>query len=168
MKKHFAFVSAAIALAVFCAAGFGLGEASAAKSLAPDFSVRDPEGRTVKLSDLRGKPAVVNFWASWCPPCRSEMPRFEAMYKELGGEVNFMMIDLPGGGETKSAAENFLAENGFTFPVYYDDAGEGMSAYGINAIPMSLFIDKDGYLVSKSIGSISLEKLKSGIAEARK
>ncbi|MBP3544577.1 MAG: TlpA family protein disulfide reductase, partial [Lachnospiraceae bacterium] len=64
---------------------------------APDFTVIDAEGNEVKLSDMRGKPVVVNFWASWCGPCKMEMPEFEEVYKELGDEVHFMMVNLTDG-----------------------------------------------------------------------
>ena len=95
-------------------------------SFAPDFSVEDVDGLTVRLSDMRGKPVVLNFWASWCPPCRAEMPDFEKVYQELGGEIEFMMVNMLGGiqDETKNSAMAFIAGQGYSFPVYFDSNHE--------------------------------------------
>jgi thiol-disulfide isomerase/thioredoxin len=130
---------------------------------APDFTVEDGEGEYVTLSNMRGVPTVVNFWASWCPPCRSEMPHFEAMYGELGDRVNFMMVDLTGGGETKAAADEYIEKNGFTFPVYYDTDGGAGEAYEVRAIPMSIFIDAEGKVRAFTEGAMDLATLRRGI-----
>jgi thiol-disulfide isomerase/thioredoxin len=140
---------------------------SAAQKPAADFAVRDSDGNSVRLSDLRGKPTVVNFWATWCPPCRSEMPHFQTVYEEMKDEVNFMMIDLVGGGETQAKAEDYLKEQGFSFPVYYDTTGEAASTYDVAAIPTSLFIDASGNLTGQSVGAMNLANLRSGIYSAR-
>jgi thiol-disulfide isomerase/thioredoxin len=140
---------------------------SGASSPAPDFSVLNSRGEDVNLSDMRGKPTIVNFWATWCPPCRSEMPHFEEAYRELGGEVNFMMVDLTVGGETRAGAEEFVKKQGFTFPVYFDTTGEAAGKYGVSAIPTSVFIDADGNIAGKSIGMINKTSLMKGIDLAR-
>ena len=91
------------------------------KQLPPDFTVMDASGKEVKLSDFRGKPTVVNFWASWCGPCKSEMPDFDAVYQEMGDEIHFLMVNMTDGGqETLAGAQKFIADSGYTFPVYYD------------------------------------------------
>ena len=90
---------------------------------APDFTVYDAEGREVRLSDYFGKPIVLNFWASWCGPCKMEMPDFQEKYLELEGEVHFLMVNMTDGArETVETATAFLAESGFTFPVLFDSA----------------------------------------------
>lgn len=131
---------------------------------APDFSVEDVEGNVVKLSDFKGKPVVLNFWASWCPPCKSEMPDFDKVWKELGEDVAFLMLNMTDGQrETKKKADKFIAEKGFSFPVYYDVNQEAAYTYGISSIPVTYFIDKDGYVVTGSMGAMDEETLRSNL-----
>ena len=133
---------------------------------APDFSMIDQDGNSVALSDIiaRGKPVVLNFWASWCPPCKSEMPEFDKVHKELGGEIQFMMVDLTDGQrETVEKGTRYITEQGFSFPVYFDTKGEGSYTYGIRSIPTTLFIDKDGYMVTGVQGAINEATLRKGI-----
>lgn len=134
------------------------------KTKAPDFTVSDMDGNSVKLSDLIGKPIVLNFWASWCPPCKSEMPEFNQVYKELGKEVTFMMVDLVDGQrETKKTGTEYITEQGFSFPVYFDTTGEAANTYGIMSIPTTIFIDKDGYIVTEGQGAMDEKTLRKGI-----
>lgn len=128
-----------------------------------DFTVYDKNNNEVKLSDFAGKPIVVNIWASWCGPCRSELPYFDTMYSELGDDVVFMMVNDTGGRETKDVAKKFVKDNGYNFPLYFDKNASG--AYSVNAIPTTLFIDRDGNLVHKEIGSMSEEELRGFIDE---
>ena len=137
-----------------------LGEAIPAESvpqnLAPDFTVTDADGNEVKLSDFRGKGVVLNFWASWCGPCKSEMPHFQAAYEKYGEELHFLMVNMAEAfGDPRSDAEGFLNESGYTFPVYYDTLTECAYGYGVTGIPMTFFIDKEGNLVSGKSGMIS-------------
>lgn len=91
------------------------------KETAPDFTVYDKSEREIKLSDFLGKPTVVNFWASWCGPCKMEMPEFEEKYRKLGNEINFLMVNMTDGSrETVKIASDFIEKKGYTFPVYYD------------------------------------------------
>lgn len=134
------------------------------KVAAMDFTVTDKEGNEVKLSDFAGKPIVLNFWASWCGPCQMEMPDFEEMYQKYGTEVQFVMVNMTDGSqETVASASEFIAENGYTFPVYYDTKMEGAYVYSVYSLPMTLFIDADGYVTGKSTGMISGENLLKGI-----
>jgi thiol-disulfide isomerase/thioredoxin len=134
------------------------------KIAAPDITVVNAAGDGVKLSDMAGKPVVLNFWASWCPPCKSEMPEFDKAYAEYGEEVTFMMVDLTDGArETVETGAAYVAEQGFSFPVYYDTSGEAAAAYGVSAIPSTLFIDKDGNVVTGAQGAINEETLHMGI-----
>jgi thiol-disulfide isomerase/thioredoxin len=133
---------------------------------APDFSMTDQNGNSVKLSEIiaEGTPIVLNFWASWCPPCKVEMPDFNKVYLELGGEIRFMMVDLTDGQrETVQAGTKHIKDNNFSFPVYFDTKQEGAYSYGIRAIPTTLFIDKEGYVVTGAQGAIDEATLRKGI-----
>jgi len=131
---------------------------------APDFTVFDAGDNEIKLSELFGKPIVLNIWASWCPPCKAELPDFNNVYEEMGETVTFMMVDLVDGSrETKQTGEKYIAEQGFTFPVYYDTKQEAGLVYSVTSIPTTVFIDKDGYIIKKLIGQIDEKTLRDGI-----
>ncbi|MCI7814234.1 MAG: TlpA disulfide reductase family protein [Lachnospiraceae bacterium] len=132
--------------------------------LAPDFSVTDAAGNEITLYQLLVKPAVLNFWNSNCPPCKSEMPDFEEMYRQLGDNVTFIMIDTVGAmGETKESGQNYIEEQGFTFPVYFDTKQDAIYSYGITAFPTTYFIDEEGYLIAGARGMLDMETLQMGI-----
>lgn len=134
------------------------------KNTAPDFTVVDYNGKQTKLSDKKGKPVVVNFWASWCGPCKSEFPAFEDAYNKYGNDVEFMMINLTDGyQETISSAKSFIDEQDYTFPVYYDTTMSASNAYGVFSIPKTLFIDKNGNIVQNRTGTISQDTLEQNI-----
>ncbi len=141
----------------------GTGE-SVNTNLAPDFTVYDLEGNAHALSDFRGKPVIVNFWASWCGPCKSEMPDFEEKFLEYGEEIHFLMVNLTDGSqETVDSAYSFVAGQGYTFPVYYDTALSGAVAYAVSAVPATYFIDENGALVAYGKGAMDAATLQKGI-----
>ncbi|MBQ6476014.1 MAG: TlpA family protein disulfide reductase [Clostridia bacterium] len=138
------------------------------KITAPDFSVENAEGETVNLSDFVGKPVVLNFWASWCPPCKSEMPEFDSVYQELGEEVCFMIVNLTDGDrETRETAMKYIEQQGYVFPVYLDTDQEAVLTYGVTSIPTTYFIDKDGFIAARAVGAIDKETLLDGIRMAQ-
>ena len=128
---------------------------------APDFTVTTADGQNVKLSDFTGQPVVLNFWASWCGPCRSEMPAFQEAYLAYGDQIQFLMVNCTGSNETVQMAAAFIEEAGYTFPVFYDTLGQGSAAYRVSSIPATYFIDKDGNIVARQVGAMSSEKLES-------
>ncbi len=129
-----------------------------------DFAVFDTDMQEVRLSDFFGRPIVVNFWATWCPPCRSELPAFDAMYEKYGGDVVFLMVDLTDGVyDTADGVNSFIAECGYAFPVYYDIGSSAAVAYDITSIPQTLFITADGSLYYTKIGAMNEETLETYI-----
>ncbi len=141
------------------------GEATAdEKQLAPDFTVYDKDGNPVQLSDFRGKPVVLNFWASWCGPCKSEMPDFDKKAAEMAGDVTFLMVNLTDSyQETVESASAFVKEQGFTFPVYYDTDMNAATTYGVSSVPVTYFIDAEGYGIARALGAIGEADLTKGI-----
>ncbi len=130
---------------------------------APDFHVYDRDGNAIHLSDFFGKPIVLNFWASWCGPCQSEMPDFNEKYAELGDEINFVMVNITTGRETMETATAFIDQSGYDFPVFYDITSEAAMTYGAYSLPTSFFINAEGHLIAQAIGSIDSETLQIGI-----
>ncbi len=135
---------------------------------APDFTVYDIDGNKISLSDMIGKPTFVNFWASWCGPCKMEMPDFDAAYKDVGSDINFMVVNMTDGSrETVDVASSFIEEMGYTFPVYYDTDYDAAMTYGVYSLPTTYFIDAEGNAVAQTSGAIDSETLYRGIEMIR-
>ena len=139
-------------------------EDEAEPMMAPDFIVLDREEEEVSLSDFIGKPVILNFWASWCGPCKSEMPEFEAAYQKYREEIQFMMVNLTDGSrETVETAAEYIAGEGYTFPVFFDTESDAAITYGATSIPVTYFVDAEGHLVAYGSGALSGEILQSGM-----
>jgi thiol-disulfide isomerase/thioredoxin len=134
--------------------------------LAPDFTVYDENGAEVKLSDYYGRPIVVNFWATWCSPCKREMPAFDSMYEKYGEDVVFLMVNLTDGyQDTVKRAGDFVLQNGYSFPILFDIGCSAADAYGVYSIPRSLFIDPRGEISHSHTGTMSEGQIEKYIKE---
>ncbi|HDR6217809.1 MULTISPECIES: redoxin domain-containing protein [Bacillus] len=136
---------------------------------APDFELTKLDGTNVKLSDLKGKKVILNFWATWCGPCQQEMPDMEAFYKEHKENVEILAINYTpsekGGGEEK--VSNFIEEKGITFPVLLDKNIDVTTAYKVITIPTSYFIDTKGVIQDKFIGPMTQKEMEKRVAKLK-
>lgn len=123
---------------------------------APDFTITMNDGKTIKLSDLKGQPVFLNFWASWCPPCKQEMPDIEKISKEQHS-VQIIAVNIK---ETPMEVRSFLNANGYTFPVGYDPKGEISLQYMATGIPTSYGIDRNGIIRYLIQGPLTYAQLK--------
>ena len=138
--------------------------------LAPDFRLTDLDGNVVMLSDFRGKTVVLNFWATWCPPCREEMPEFQELWDHRGADgtddlvvvaVNLLRDDTVG------AATKFIEANEFTFVVVFDTTRGAVAARdGVRGLPATFFIDRNGVVRTTALGPVVGNLLETGVADA--
>ncbi len=127
---------------------------------APDFVFLNADGEEIRFSDLTGTPLILNFWATWCPPCCGELPYFEKAYAQYGGQVQFLMLNVTDGvRDTIASAGKFYEDNGYTFPVFFDAKGEGSRAYRLLSIPLTVFVNASGEITYQHIGAITEEEL---------
>ncbi|EXY07716.1 MULTISPECIES: redoxin domain-containing protein [Bacillus cereus group] len=136
---------------------------------APDFTLTKLDGTNVKLSDLKGKKVILNFWATWCGPCQQEMPDMEAFYKEHKENVEILAVNYTpsekGGGEEK--VSNFAKEKGITFPILLDKNIDVTTAYKVITIPTSYFIDTKGVIQDKFIGPMTQKEMEKRVAKLK-
>ncbi len=117
-----------------------------------DFELESLDGQTISLSSLRGKVIFLNFWATWCPPCRSEMPSMERIYKELKDEgFEIVAVDLQ---EDKKRVQKFEDDFGLSFTVLLDKTGRIGQSYGARSIPTTYIIDKNGIILARALGAM--------------
>ena len=118
---------------------------------AKDFTLGNLEGSLVSLKDFQGKVVFLNFWATWCPPCRAEMPAMEKLWQKFREEEFVILaVDVR---EGKEKVSSFVKENGLTFPVLLDSRGGVANTYGIRAIPTTYLLDPEGRIVGKALGA---------------
>ena len=140
------------------------------KVFAPDFTLTDQYGHVHTLSDYRGQTVFLNFWATWCPPCRGEMPDIQKLYEAFGyneGELVILGVAAPGFGSEGTLEEvtAFLESNGYTFPVVMDDRGLWSYRYGIQAYPTTFMICEDGSVFGYVQGALTEELMRSVIEQ---
>jgi len=134
-------------------------------NLAPEFQLPSLEGQVVALNDLRGKALLVNFWATWCPPCREEMPYLQQIYDEWSGKgLVLLAVDI---GESSDTVESFMQSHKLSFPVLLDTNKDIALEYNVRYIPTTFLIDKDGIIqvvkVSAFSSTAEIEKILSKI-----
>lgn len=139
---------------------------------APDFELSDQFGNTHTLSEYKGKTVFLNFWATWCPPCRGEMPHIQEIYEEYGlneEEVVILGVAAPNLGREGSKEEviGFLEENNYTFPVVMDENHDIFQQYGISAFPTTFMIDENGAIYGYVVSGLDKETMKSIVKETR-
>lgn len=126
---------------------------------APGFELMDYEGKSVKLSDFKGQVVLLNLWASWCTPCRAEMPAMEEVYQNLKDQGFVVLAVNMTAQDDQQQAHAFAVETGLTFPVLFDPSGDVQRAYALQALPTSFFIDREGIIQLIVVGGPMPESL---------
>ena len=129
-------------------------------NIAPDFTMLDMDGNEVNLAEFFGKPIILNFWASWCGPCKMEMPEIQDFYEKYGENIHFLAVSVDDSVDTAKA---FIETEGYTFPVYFDTTSMGAYTYGASSIPLTFFIDAEGNLTAYYMGAMSADILQQGV-----
>ncbi|HHY73343.1 MAG TPA: redoxin domain-containing protein [Bacillus bacterium] len=132
-------------------------------NLAPDFELVTLTGEKVKLSDYRGKKVLLNFWASWCGPCRAEMPDMQELHEEGRKDFVILAVNATQTEASNESAIKFIKEFGLTFPIAFDEKGTVVKTYQVIALPTSYFIDSEGKINDKHTGTLSYEQMLNGI-----
>ena len=122
---------------------------------APNFELKTLTGKTVKLSSFKGKKVMLNFWATWCPPCKAEMPEMEQFYKQPNNDVVILAVNI----DSQNDVKGFADKNGITFPILMDTDNQVNSIYQIISIPTTYFIDRNGVIKNKYTGSMKLDMM---------
>ncbi|MEG0772236.1 cytochrome c biogenesis protein/redoxin [Clostridium sp.] len=148
-----------------------IGEEEQNALLAPDFKLVDQYGKAHSLIDYKGKVVFLNFWATWCPPCREEMPHIEELYKEYNKneeDIVILGVAIPNVGREGSTEDikNFLQNEGYTFPVVFDEDAKLLNKYFINAFPTTFIIGKEGNVINYIPGAMDKETMRAVISEA--
>jgi peroxiredoxin len=152
MKKRLISVIVILGAAMLFAACEKTPELAAVGKPAPDFSLVDRQGRTWKLSALRGQVVFVNFWATWCPPCLQEMPSMQKLFSSMPQD-RFKMLAILYKDEP-AAADRMALQHQYTFPILVDPGSRVGRAYGLTGVPETFIIDKEGVLREKFIGPV--------------
>lgn len=130
-------------------------------NLAPDFELKSIDGKAMKLSSLRGKKVIVNMWATWCPPCRLEMPEMGKFYtKNKNQEIEILAVNLTKAEKSRNDVPTFMKAYGITFPVLLDENGDVARLYEVSSIPASFIIDTQGVVREKIVGPMTYDSMK--------
>jgi len=129
-----------------------IGGTVAAGKLAADFELHTLDGTAISLSSLRGKVIFLNVWATWCAPCREEMPSIEKLYEEFSKDQDFVVLAASQDSESRSAVDSYVRKNGFKFTVLLDPQNKVGDAYDVSGIPETFIIDRSGRIVAHHVG----------------
>jgi len=130
---------------------------TAAGQIAPDFATTGDDGQALGLSDYRGQIVLLNFWATWCGPCRIEMPEFEQIYRDRAGE-DFVVIAV-NNAESAAAVQDFREELALSFPLALDVDASIQAQFGINNYPSTFLLDREGRILSRHFGALTVEQI---------
>lgn len=122
--------------------------------IAPDFELTTLKGETVRLSDYRGTRVFINFWATWCPPCRAEMPDMQKLYEEMD-DIEILAVNLTETEKSEEGVSEFVEDFGLTFPILMDRNSEVANMYNVRAYPTSFMVDSNGRIQFISIGAMN-------------
>ncbi len=165
MKKN---LKRSVAFAMFFAVIVSLGllscQSTRAENIAPDFTLNDLDGNSFSLSETKGKVVVLDFWATWCPPCRKEIPDFVLLYKQYGKDgLMIVGVALDRGGA--KAVRSFVEQNDVNYPIVLGNQRVSNLYGGISGIPTSFIIDRQGRIANKFVGFRSKEVFENAIKE---
>ncbi|MGM0437314.1 MAG: TlpA family protein disulfide reductase [Bacillota bacterium] len=124
---------------------------------APNFTLKNMDNQEVTLRELEGQKVFINFWASWCPPCKAEMPDIQKLYENYGEDIKIIAVNLE---EEKTKIENYLENENLDFTILLDKNKKVANQYLIRAIPTSYFLDENGIIIEKNLGVLSYDKMK--------
>lgn len=131
---------------------------------APDFTLETLGGEEVSLSDYEGTPVIINFWATWCPPCRAEMPDMEEMYQSTD-DLEILAVNLTETESTRNAVSQFVGELGLSFPILLDQNSDVMGQYEVGPVPTSIFVDREGKVQSVILGAMNKDLMEQRLQE---
>lgn len=135
---------------------------------APDFTLNDLQGNPVKLSDYKGKTVLINFWATWCPPCRVEMPHMQRFYEDYNQQdVVILGVNLTPTEEKTNNVMSFVKDYGLTFPILLDSEGTVMQTYQVVAYPTTYLLDSSGVIREKYQGAINYDTMKEAVSKIK-
>ncbi|GIP32528.1 TlpA disulfide reductase family protein [Paenibacillus sp. J2TS4] len=135
---------------------------------APNFTLTDLEGNAVQLSDFAGKTVMVNFWATWCPPCRVEMPHMQKFYEDYKAkDVVILGVNMTASEQRVDNVEAFVKDEELTFPIVLDEKGEVMKVYQVIAYPTTYLLDSSGKIREKFVGAINYDIMKEAVKKIK-
>lgn len=135
--------------------------------MAPNFTLSDLNGKRVSLADFRGKVVFVNFWATWCGPCRQEMPDMQKLFEQQNPDVVILAVNLTNTERSPELVRRFMEELQLGFTALLDPEGAVAEQYRLLSIPMSVFVGPDGVIRAKHLGPMTLEMMEKYVAQAR-
>lgn len=170
MRKSYKLLFFVALISLFAFSAFS--QSLEAGSVAPDFSLLLQENgkagdKTVNLSSYKGKVLFLHFWATWCPPCKKELPHMEALAKKLAeqgdnAKMKFLAVCI---SDSQKALTSFMQNNGYTFPSALDEPGKVAMAYGIQGVPTSILISSEGRILKIQVGMMSQKQLEKFVAD---